>query len=289
MNMRFAPPPRRVPMSLIVTNLFNAFSQIGWAVLGFGGIFFWIFAMNADFSFVTFRGDMNRIAGEVLQIEKTNASEGGSKNRPGSPVFRTHYAYSVAGQRLTGTAYSTGNHPEVGQQVDVEYIKGKPAESRIEGMRRKMFGAGAGFVVIFPLVGLGIAYAGLRVGLKRNHLLRDGLVAMGTLVDKRATNTQVNKQTVYELTFEFTARDGQRHQAKARSHRPARLEDEAQEPLLYDPTNPGKAYLLDEAPSRPVIDGTGEFEGRGVRALLALIVPAIVLIGHGIAALAHFQ
>jgi hypothetical protein len=289
MHVRFASPPRRVPMTLIVTNLFNALSQIGWALLGFGGIFFWVFAMNADFSFVTFRGEMNRIAGEVLQIEKTNASEGGSKNSPGTPVYRTHYAYSVAGQRLTGTSYSTGHHPEVGQQVDVEYIKGKPAESRIQGMRRKLFGAGAGFVVIFPLVGLGLAWGGLRLGLKRNHLLRDGLVAMGTLVDKRATATQVNKQTVYELTFEFTARDGQRHRAKVRSHQPQRLEDEAQEPLLYDPANPGKAYLLDEAPSRPVIDPNGELEGRGNRALLALILPAIVIIGHGLAALVHFK
>jgi hypothetical protein len=289
MSIRFAPPPRSVPMSLVITNLFNAASQFGWALLGFGGIFFWIFAMNADLSFVTFRGPVHRITGEVTEIEKTSASEGGSKTRSGTPVYRTHYAYSIAGQRITGTAYSTGRHPTVGETVEVQYALNDPKESRIEGMRRKMFGAGASFVVIFPLVGLGIAYAGLRVGLKRNHLLRHGLVAMGTMVDKKATNTQINKQTVYELTFEFTTRDGQRHQTKVRSHQPERLQDEAQEPLLYDPARPEKAYFLDDAPSRPVINGTGELEGRGNRALLALILPAIVLISHGLVAFFKFQ
>ncbi|MBK5258755.1 MAG: DUF3592 domain-containing protein [Thermoanaerobaculia bacterium] len=284
MHPHLSQPPRSVPISLSIANIFNGFSQFGWIVLGFGGIFFWIFALNADFSLVTFRGEVARIEGEITGIEKTNASEGGSKRRRGTPVYANHYAYSIAGQRFNGVSYETGSSRSVGEQVQIEYLARNPKASRIEGMRRAMFGPFASFVVIFPLVGGLIAIVSMLGGRKRNALLRNGIVANGKLIEKRATNMRVNKQTVYALTFEFTGRDGRPHKVTTKTHNPQRLEDEALEPLLYDPDKPSNAYLLDEIPARPTVTPDGQLEGRPGLALALLIIPLITIAGHGLVA-----
>src|SRR5947199_235410 len=74
-SLRFAPPPRRVPFSLGITTALNAVAQIGFGVLGFSSIFFWTFAGNADFSFITFVGPLVRATGPVTRVLATNAHE----------------------------------------------------------------------------------------------------------------------------------------------------------------------------------------------------------------------
>jgi hypothetical protein len=278
-SAHFTPPPRRVPLSIAVLNRFNAIAQIGWFVFGFGMIFFWAFGMNGDFSFLTFRGNLAQAMGRVTRVEDTSASEGGSH------VRANHYEYSVAGQRFQGTSYSTGASKSEGEAVKVEYKESNPEKSRIEGMRRKMFGPGVAFVTIFPLIGFGILFFATRSGANRTHLLQHGVFTTGKLIAKEATNVTVNKRRVIELTFEFISRDGRRCEAKARTTDPSRLEDDAQEPLLYDPQNPEKAYVLDELPARPAFNGLGEIEGRPTAAIASLILPAIVVAGHGYIAL----
>jgi Protein of unknown function (DUF3592) len=273
MPTQFTPPPRRVPVSLALLNVFGLFSQVGWFVFGFGMLFFWIFVGNSDFSYITLRNP-ERTTGKVTRVEATGASENEVT------VIANHYEYSVAGRRLTGTSYTTGNGASEGEEVTVEYKPADPAKSRIAGMRTGQFGKGVLFVVIFPLVGFLILYFSSRGGLKRARLLKTGLFTTGKLIDKEPTNMTVNKQRVYELTFEFTARDGRRCEAKARTHMPERLQDEHEEPLLYDPENPSEAFLLDELPSRPEINGVGELVGRPVAGALALLLPALVIGGH---------
>ena len=273
--MHLSPPPRAVPSSLQIVNFFNPLAQVGWALLGFGTVFFWGFVMNADLSFLTFRGPYVVVDGKVTEVEETGASVNEQR------VRANHYEYSVAGVRHTGTSYSHGSGASVGEIVPVEYAESDPSQSRIEGMRRAMFPAGVVFVAILPLVGVTLLIVAMRSGLRRNHLLREGLLAMGTLKSKKATNMRVNKQRVYELCFEFTARDGRRCEAKTRTSRTELLENEEQEPLLYDPDDPRRAYLLDEAPARPELEQNGDLRGRPVSAMLSIILPLIVIVAHG--------
>jgi hypothetical protein len=274
-TMHLASAPRRVPLSLQVVNFFNGFSQIGWALFGFGMIFFWVFVSSADFSFLTFRGPHQTVEGHVTGVENTNASENEQ------PVQAHHYEYSVAGRLHSGTSYVTGDSLAPGATVTVEYDESDPARSRIEGMRRALFGPGVMFVTIFPFVGLALMIPATITGLKRNRLLREGLIANGKLISKRETNVRINRRPVIELCFEFTARDGKRYQAKARTTDTARLEDEAQEPLLYDPNNPTRAYVLDETPARPEFEPNGDLRGRTGAAIAVLILPALVIAVHG--------
>jgi hypothetical protein len=260
-----------VPASLQVVNLFNGFSQVGWGIFGFGMIFFWAFVMNADLSFITFRGEHPTVDGKVTEVVETGASVNHSR------VRANRYEYSVAGTRLTGTSYTTGSSVSQGDSVTVEYDADAPARSRIEGMRRALFGPGLTAVGILPLVGLLLLVPATLTGLKRNRLLRDGLLANAKLISKQPTNMTVNDRPVYELCFEFMARDGQRQEMTVRTSSTQRLEDEGDEPLLYDPADPSRAYLLDEAPARPELELTGELRGNSSRAVRVLVLPAIVI------------
>jgi hypothetical protein len=267
--------PRHVPLSLQIVNFFNGFAQAGWAIFGFGMIFFWAFVTNADFSFANFRGPYATAEGKVTRVEGTSASV----NR--REVQANHYEYSVAGNRHEGTSYTTGESVSAGESVMIEYDDDDPARSRIAGQRRAMFGAGVMFVTIFPLIGLAFLIPSTLSGIKRNRLLRDGIVTPGTLKSKSRTNMRINNRLVYEMIFEFTTRDGRRQEATARTSHTERLEDETQEPLLYDPADPSRAYLLDEAPARPEIEMNGDLRGRPGAAVRSLILPLLVIGGHG--------
>jgi hypothetical protein len=269
-------PPRRVPVSLQIVNFFNIGSQIGWFVFGFGFIFFFVFGLQSDFSFLTFRNAGGRTTGRVIETKSTGASE----NK--QTVKATHYEYSIAGSTLRGTSYTTGSAPEQGAEVTVEYDESNPVRSRIEGMRRGLFGPWGVVSGIFPLIGLVILYFAAKSGVRRNRLLRDGLLTSGVLTDKEPTNMTVNDRRVWKLTFEFHDRLGQRREASAQTSDPQRLEDESAEPLLYDPGDPSRAYLLDEAPARPQFDMNGELLGRPNAALAALIIPTIVVGGYAL-------
>lgn len=275
MQPQLASAPRRVPLSLQIVNFFNGIAQIGWLIFGFGMIFFWAFVTNADFSFANFRGPYGTADGKVTSVKSTGASVNHRR------VQANHYEYSVDGNFLIGVSYSTGESVSPGQSVTIEFAQNKPSRSRIAGQRRAMFGAGVMFVSLFPLIGLAILVPSTLSGIKRNRLLREGLIATGTLKSKSRTNVTINNRLLYELVFEFTARDGQHHQAKARTTDTKRLEDEAQEPLLYDPADPSRAYLLDEAPARPEIEPNGELRGRPASAVRSLIIPLLMIGAHG--------
>lgn len=275
-QLRFAEPPRRVPLSLRVVNFFNGGALIGWGVFGFGMIFFWAFAGNADFSALTFRNPGGRVFGLVTRVEQTNASENHSK------ISAMHYKYSVAGEWLDGTSYTTGSTPAVNDQVTIEYDEDNPSRSRIEGMRRGMFGPWTALVAIFPAIGLGFLIAFTLGGRKRNRVLRDGILSTGKVIDVRPTNVTINNRPLWEVVFEFHDRNGQRRECSARSTDTTRLQDEDAEPLLYDPNDPSKAYVLDEAPARPTFDLNGDLEGRPVSAALRLILPGIVIGAHAL-------
>ena len=284
-DFRFGSAPRSVPTSVRLRVLFGGFiNQFGWLFFGFGMIFFWIFVLNSDLTgWLVFSGELETVEGVVTESRGTGASVGGSDHSEGTPVYANAYRFSYDREEHSGVSYATGRKLEAGQSVKIEMPKGDPSRSRIEGMRTALFGPFAAAAAIFPFVGLCFVIFGLRKGRKAIRLLRDGKQAEGTLVSKKATSTRVNKQPVYKLTFEFTADDGRTYQAVAKTHQTEDLEDEAREPLLYDPVDPSYATMLDALPGRPRIDDMGTIHGGSVvKTLLVSIVPAASVVGHGI-------
>ena len=273
-------PPRHVPWLVRGQLLFGGcLNQFGWLWLGFSLIFVWLFVLNADLSAVLFTLEaVETSSGVVSAVEETHASE------DDVPVYAYHYSFRVEELETAyrGVSYSTGRYFEPEQEVVVEYLKRDPRISRIEDTRRAEFGPWVLLVLIFPLFGLVFVIIGLKNGFKANRLLAHGKVGLGVLTSKEATNVEVNDQTVYKLTFEFTADDGTLYEIVTKTHLPHSLEDEAEERLLYDPYRPNYAVMLDNLPGAPDIDEMGNIRPVGLRsAWLVLGLPALTLVGHG--------
>lgn len=280
-------PPRHLPLLVRMRILFGgALNQIGWLMFGFGMVFYWAFCMNSDLTgWYTFRGAPTT-SGVVTRCEKTHFSEGGGEDTPGTPIYAHRYEFALGGQKYQGVSYSVGRESLLGMQVTIEYRAGNPARSRIEGCRSAPFGPGVMFVLLFPAIGGCLIMVGSRGARRTLRLLVHGKQAVGTLKSKEPTNVEVNKKTVYKLTFEFQDEQGATYDVVAKTHNTARLEDDPREPLLYDPAYPQSASLLDHLPGSPKIDAMGSIQIDSVgRALLVMILPALSIFGHGTYAL----
>jgi hypothetical protein len=257
--------------------LSGAASQIGWILFGFGTIFVWGFALQADFSGWRFRaGSVAQTAGQAVGCVQTHFTEGGSETRRGTPIYENHYRYMIAGQEVEGVSYAEGRCV-TGGTVTVEYLLAEPAVSRIAGMRRRPLSPLAGLVLVLPATGLIMVITALVKGRRSVWLLREGLPAEGRLIDKTPTRMRVNHRVVYRMTFEYTALSGARR-ATVRTHEPERFEDEPRKLLLYDPVDLDKAQLLLSFPRTIALDGGGQPVAHG--SLAFLLLPALVILGN---------
>jgi hypothetical protein len=268
----------RIPITVMIQLLCGGFiNQFGWLFFGFGMIFVWIFVGNMDFSFLTFHGQKDFAQGTIISVRETGASVNEE------PVLEHYFSFSDRdGVNYENVSYSTGDEYPEGSEVTIEYLVRNPQRSRIEGMRMAQFGPLVLFVCIFPLVGLPFIIYGIIKGVKRITILRRGVLTKGKLVSKYATNTSINDQPVYKLTFQFFDERGKKYRAVTRTHLPEKLEDEAEESLVYDESSPSDAVLVDDLPGGASVDQMGElYFAKPFRGLLALIVPGVMILGHG--------
>lgn len=271
---------RSVPIAAGVSVLLGGFmTQFGAAFFSFGMIFCWIFLSMADIpGTFRFMGSTATANGIVTRVTATSSKENNSR------VHEIEYRFTGGdGAVHSGVSYSAYDVPHAGQSVRVEYTPGDPATSRIEGMRRAEMPIFVIFVVIFPIVGALIGIAGIRAGRRRLRMLYVGRMARGKLVAKEPTNTKINKQTVYKLTFEFTTPDGRTGRVSDKTHETARLEDEAEELLLYNPDNLEEGAAIDALPGGVKMNDAGEItEHSAPRALLLMLLPVGGLTVHGL-------
>jgi hypothetical protein len=280
----FAGPPRDVPGALAAQLLFGgAMGFLGWFFCGFGLIFCWIFAANSDvMALVAFHGVLETAEGKILASDKTAFSQGGGEGRDGTPIYAFRYEFTHQGESYEGESYQLGPSAELGEQVTIEFPAGRPEWSRIQGMRTAPFGWPALFVVVFPLIGSGFVLGRLRGGFRSLHLLKHGEISSARLTLREPTNTSINNQTVYRLTFEFETARGDTAQCVVRTHETQRLTDDEWETVLYDPLRPERGTTLDHLPGSPRIAEDGTITLQNARSgWLALVLPSLTLFGHG--------
>ena len=273
-----AGPPRDVPLLVRAKILFGgALNQFGWTFLGFGLIFVWAYTLHADLtSWYHFRGTLSTSRGTVLYSKETMFREERAR------VYAIGYSFvSWRGAKYEGVSYAVERPLKSGKSVTIEYPWGKPQISRIRGMQRKPVGRIGLLPLIFPLIGVFFMSLGVRKGLRANRLLAYGELTKGRLKSKVMTNVKVDEQRVYKLTFEFTTAEGVTSEVAAKTHQPEKLEDEAEEPLLYDPILPSNVVMLDSLPGSPRIDESGNIRTGSVCAsLLSMVIPGVTVIGH---------
>lgn len=275
-------PPRQVPWVTQIQILFGAsFSQFGFVFFAFGMFFFWAFVPYCDCtSWFRFKGPLEKATGRVLASSKTHGTEGGSKNRPGIPIYRNEFAFTVQGNAYRGTSFAAGQALPAGQSVTVEYVPQNPSAARIQGMRANVFDASAVAVIIFPLIGVGLFGPGLVRGIRALPLLRKGCATFGKLYWKERTKISINRRPQYAFTFNFTTHDGSTASVVAKDIED-RFPDQAKEQIVYDPSWPQRALVVGNLPGKPQIGADGcvicAIPSLGVP---AAILPAIILLGN---------
>lgn len=236
---------RAIPLGIKLKIWFgNIFTTMGLIFLAFGLPFSMVFISFSSLFGPSF-GDNDPVAnGVIIDSRSTNSSINDVT------VYEYTYSYIVPrGEQYTGIGYTTGNTKSKGDEVKVIYKADKPELSKATDMRTSEFGGGVGLIVlIFPAIGLVMFLLGSRASLKQILILQVGKLAEGKYLYKEATNTKINNQTVYALTFEFTAEDNKTYQTVAKTHKYHLLEDEPLEKLVYDPRQPENAVLLDALP-----------------------------------------
>jgi hypothetical protein len=192
-------PPRNVPAHVAKA------AKGGGAVLGvlfglaFGGfgmifvvLFFpWRLGEELRLSF----GTTLTVPGIVADAYPTSLSVNDEK------VYGYLVSYAVdAGGPRTATCFTTGQRWSKGASVTVRYVPSNPAVACLEGARVNRGGFFGSFVVIFPLIGFGIAGGIFLARGRTARLLRDGVAAEVDVLAVDATNVRVNYQTVYKIT-----------------------------------------------------------------------------------------
>jgi hypothetical protein len=237
--------PRTISGKLKLTILFgNVMFSLGLVFFLFGSIFVIVFGANTDFtSTFAFKDTDPVVRGVIVHVEETNSRE--NKTR----IYHNTYNYSVNGKVYTSDAYSLGPDVSPLDSVDVQYTAADPSLSVIPGMRKAPFEMWVLFMtLLFPMIGLVFLLVGLRRSRKNIRLLQTGLHGHGKVTRKEATSTKINKQTVYKVYFSFTTKDGMLTEGMVKTHKPALVEDEEKEQLVYDATNPSDAVLIDTLP-----------------------------------------
>jgi hypothetical protein len=240
--------PRPVSRRLIWRLWFGTpIAAFGWMFAAFGMIFVYAALPIAEI----WRPAYDRSAMATIGVVEPSGS-----SEDDQPIYRVHYTFAdMAGVQRSGESF-TQDGTVTGTRV-VDYVTDDPDVSCLGGMRGRPFGWFPLVVLLFPVVGLCLALPQLRTGRVATRLLRHGVQTRGRLVEKRATSTSLNDDPVYELTFEYEV-GGTRYQAAVKTLSPAPLEDDAEEPMLYDPQDPSIATPLDHLPGEPRIasDGT---------------------------------
>lgn len=238
------PVPREIPTGIKFQVLFlNFYFPFGTFFFCFGMIFVVFFWGNMDFkSLLISKSEWKKTPGRIETVESTNASE----NK--RPIFKYYYVASAPEGNFKGFSYSSETAFNQGDSTSIEYDPKDVRQSNIVGMRKSEFGWAVMFVVIFPAIGAVFMITGLRLGRKNLNLLVNGIFSTGKFVFKEATSTQINKQTVYKVTFEFKDQSGQMIRAMVKTHKPHLVQDEATEPILYLANNPQSATMVDLLP-----------------------------------------
>lgn len=167
-----------------------------------------------------------------------------------NPLFEFHYRYSADGNHEnTGSFLEFADSYESGQEIQIEYLKDSPDVSRIAGTDRRnfdqiMFLAGIGGI----LGGFLFLYPSIRKTRRERKILIAGLPATGKLTHAEPTNMKVNEQTVYKLTYEYSTGQNKSHKFSIRSHMIRNLSEEHTENLIYDPSKPSRAVIIDTLP-----------------------------------------
>lgn len=264
-------PPRRVPPRLWLQ------LYMGRVAMQFG--FLWLAGLAWFAVAVLPQGRWNRtFDGHATGTVQSIVSSGGE-----DPDLEAHFVFrDAAGREHTNHSLIGSGDVEVNGHYDVAYVSREPdyAELRVAGLRSRYSSLGFDLFMIgaFALVGLLVCVADALAARRDLRLLRRGRETTAVLVDKRSE--EIGDGVVTMLTFEYEANGKVERFQFQPGGSTARLEDDRDEPIVYDPKSPSRFTPLDDLPGHPEIS-----EGQ-LRARKHLIAHLFVIPLAGLAAIA---
>ena len=273
-------PPRHIPPMLTLSLIFDKICIVGAAVMSFGLIFFWLFfhpkAVLQDHY-------LNTKGVEVLGIVTSSTETNYEVNE--RDVYRIDFTFKTPRGEQTGFAYSTDSSINSGADVTVQYLENEPQVSRIKGTRRDPIGWAGGFVIIFPFAGLMVILGGISKGLKTVSLMKNGILADAEVLDVRTPPRSGDSDTsvLSEIVLKYVDDRGNERTFTHSTSNIFDVGDEPRELILFDPTNPKKAFPIDEFYKKVEIDNRGEIQDASpgsvvltVGAVLLLLAPHVI-------------
>ncbi len=212
---------------------------------GFGSLFLVVFfpwKLGEELRLAT--GSTRAVSGIVADAYKTNMSV----NKQKVFGYVVDYAADASGRHRI-TCFTTGQRWANGASVSVRYLVANPAVACIDGARLNEGGIAGGFVIIFPLVGFGLAGWTFSRRTQTTRVLREGIAAEVDIVAVDATGMKVNDQTVYKITLASPALPGGQPVTIKRYSKPdvnlATQHAEQKQPVfvLYDPRKPSRVVF----------------------------------------------
>ena len=254
-------PPRRIPPAIRRSGM--SFTLL-WMILM--GLFFICFSVPFMAIFFPWRlnddlrlswGKRTEADGLVIREAQTNMSENEAT------VYRYEFRFTDAqGGEWTGACYKSGGgvlpSPPSGAEyqppegrVRVQYLPENPRVSRIADCRLSPFAWPAGFVVVFPLVGLGLFLLPLGAHWRTRSLLSHGAFASGRVERIEETNVTVNGQRRFRIHVRFAGEGRAQHVSTAHAYgrdvQFLREKLQSGDPVnvLYRRGNPKRIFLAD--------------------------------------------
>ena len=236
--------PRSLPWTTKSSLLLGGWvSFVGWILIGMAFMRFLIYLPDIHFGLDEYT------EGKITHIERTDDTES---------AYRNHFSFSNEDKLYKGSTLSIDKQYTKGDEVGIEFKYSNPEKARIEG--HSLWNAMNLTPAAFAIIGLILIIIRIRKGASAIAMLKNGHLAWATLVDKSATKVSVEKHRVYKMTFEYRDQHDYRHRIITKTHVTEELEDDPEEPVLFNPNKPENAILLDQWELYASCSNKGEFK-----------------------------
>lgn len=219
---------------------------VGIVFLLAGCIFPVVFGRMADFkSMFVFKDSDPVTPGLITHLRPTSSSINDRE------VYEYGFIFRVNDKDYSGRSFSTDRY-DMSDTLQVQYKAEDPFNCKGQSMGTAPFSAWLFFAMLsMPVFGLVFSTRSIITGRRNIALVEHGVLVKGKITRKESTLVSVNDQKVYKVFFSFQSADRTMREAFVRTHRIEQLRESTEVPVLYDPSDPSKAVLVDTLP-KPV-------------------------------------
>jgi|GEM_PF-4926166 len=203
-------------------------------------------------------------------------------------VFSNHFSFYHEGKLHKGITKSIEEEYQKGDEVGIEFQYDNPSNAQIEG--HDLWPAEILVPVGFGILALIVIIVRIRKGLLVISMLQKGHLAWAKLLKKEGTGVFLDQHEVFKMTFEYRDLQNQRHRIIVKTHVNEELEDDPEEPVLFEPRNPQNAIMFDQWDLYASWTENGEFEDElRYYGMFNASIPVIALTAFGILILSRLH